>query len=123
MSYKLAFLQQTENLINELISILPGNYNVELFKEKYYLVKKMNSNLIINSFIKYILPHKNHIVEHNETFFVEGGGQENIDEDNYKFILDIKKDWLSISNENKEIIWKYFNILILLSEKHIIESV
>ena len=122
MSYKLAFLQQTENLIIELINILPDNYNVELFKEKFNLIKKINSNIIVNSFIKYILPHKKHIIEHDDTFFLEGGGQENVTEDNYQFALDIKNDWKLISDDNKEIIWKYFNILILLSEKVIFEN-
>lgn len=123
MSYKSAFIQQTENLITELIIILPGNYNVELFKEKFYLVKKMNNSLITNSFIKYILPYKKHILERNEKFFLEGGGQENVSKNNYQFTLDIKNDWISISAENKDIIWKYFNILVLLAEKIILESV
>ena len=55
-------------------------------------------------------------------FFLEGGGQENVTKDNYKFALNIKNDWKSISVDNKEIIWKYFNILILLSEKVIVEN-
>ena len=69
MSYKLAFLQQTENLITELINILPDNYNIELFKEKFFIIKQMNSNIIINSFIKYILPHKKYIIGHDDIFF------------------------------------------------------
>ena len=121
MSYKSAFLQQTENLITVLNEILPNNYNIELFKEQFLLIKQMNSNLITKSFIKYVLPHKNHIVEHNDKFFLDGGGQEHLQKDN-KFTLDIKKDWNIISIENKEIIWKYFNILVLLAEKIILET-
>tara|TARA_R110002074_G_scaffold344580_1_gene514968 strand:+ start:283 stop:651 length:369 start_codon:yes stop_codon:yes gene_type:complete len=121
MSYKSAFLQQTENLITVLNEILPNNYNIELFKEQFLLIKQMNSNLITKSFIKYVLPHKNHIVEHNDKFFLDGGGQEHLQKDN-KFTLDIKKDWNIISVENKEIIWKYFNILVLLAEKIILET-
>ena len=121
MSYKSAFLQQTENLITVLNEILPNNYNIELFKEQFLLIKQMNRNLITKSFIKYVLPHKNHIVEHNDKFFLDGGGQEHLQKDN-KFTLDIKKDWNIISVENKEIIWKYFNILVLLAEKIILET-
>jgi len=121
MSYKSAFLQQTENLITVLNEILPNNYNIELFKEQFLLIKQMNSNLITKSFIKYVLPHKNHIVEHNDKFFLDGGCQEHLQKDN-KFTLDIKKDWNIISVENKEIIWKYFNILVLLAEKIILET-
>tara|TARA_R110002074_G_scaffold378793_1_gene556723 strand:- start:1129 stop:1491 length:363 start_codon:yes stop_codon:yes gene_type:complete len=118
------FIEQTQNLIEILIDILPNNYNVKLFKEGFETLRKYNNNLIINSYIKYVLPHKKHIVEHNDIFFLEGGGQEElVNKDNYQFAIDIKDDWKNISIEDKEILWKCFNILVLLSEKIIIESV
>lgn len=122
LNYKSLFIEQTENLIDELMNILPENKNVEIFKEQYYFIKKANSKMIVNSFVKYVLPHKRYIQEKNEKFFLEGGGQEEVSKDNYNFVLDIKKDWYTISVNNKEIIWKYFNVLVLLSEKIILQS-
>ena len=52
-TYKTKFLKITENFIDELLRILPNDKNINLFKEKYYLIKKVNSTIIINSFIKY----------------------------------------------------------------------
>lgn len=124
MSYNAMFIEQTQNLIEILVDILPDNYNVKVFKEGFETLRKYNKQLIINGYIKYVLPHKKYIVEHNDKFFLEGGGQENlVNDNNYQFTIDIKKDWLNISNDDKEILWKCFNILVLIAEKIIIESV
>ena len=40
MSYKSLFIEQTENLLNELCTILPDNKDMELYKEKFYIVKR-----------------------------------------------------------------------------------
>lgn len=122
INYRNLFFNQSELLIEELRKILPNNKNVIVFGEKYSLMKKMNSNLILNSFIQYVLPHKKNITSKNEDFFLEGGGQEKLDKESYKYALDIKKDWEHISSENKDIIWNYFNILIIISEKYIVNS-
>ena len=71
--YKTKFLKVTENLINELLRILPNDVNITLFKEKYYLIKKVNSTLVINSFVKYVIPFKQEIMEKNEKYFLENG--------------------------------------------------
>ena len=39
LNYKSLFIEQTENLIDELMNILPKNKNVEIFKEQYYFIK------------------------------------------------------------------------------------
>ena len=119
--FKNMFLQQTESLIKELLKIIPNDSNINLFKEKYYIIKKMNSSIILNSFIRYILPFKDKILDKNEQFFLDGGGQENLD-DKYKYSLNLKENWGNLSDENKEVIWKYFQVLIVLSEKYVMES-
>ena len=123
MSYKSLFIEQTENLLNELCTILPDNKDMELYKEKFYIVKKANSTLIINSFIKYILKHKKNILERNETFFLNDQiVKDELTEGNYSYAVNLQNDWVNISEENKNIIWKYFHVLILLAEKYIIQN-
>ena len=123
MSYKSLFIEQTENLLNELCTILPDNKNMELYKEKFYIVKKANSILIINSFIKYVLKHKKNILERNETFFLNDQIVKNeFAEGHYNYAVNLQNDWINISEENKNIIWKYFHVLILLAEKYIINN-
>jgi len=119
MSVKSIFLKQIDNFIDELCVIFPDNKDILLFSEKYYFIKNINSGLIIDYFLSYIYIYKNKINEEDESFFLEGGGQEEIkDTSGLKFRDNIKKLWLNeMSSENKEIIWKYFKVFILLCEK------
>jgi hypothetical protein len=60
----------------------------------------------------------------NESFFLNGGGQEELkDNSGLKFRDNIRNLWIKeMCDENKEIIWKYFKIFIVLSEKYIVET-
>jgi hypothetical protein len=120
-SNKSLFLQQSQNLINELKKIIPNDSNILLFEEKFYAAKKMNSDLIINAFINYVLPHKDQVMSKNEDFFLKGGGQENLGEDKDQYVLDLKDKWGKFNDTNKAVIWKFFQVLVILSERHIIE--
>jgi hypothetical protein len=124
MSVKQIFLQQTDNFINEICTIFSNNNEILIFREKYNLIKSINSKLIIEYFIEFILPLKNKIMECDESFFLEGGGQEELkDTSGLKFRDNITKLWINeMSTENKDIIWKYFKIFIILCEKYIVEN-
>jgi hypothetical protein len=80
--------------------------------------------LIIDYFIQYIYPHKERIKNADETFFLEGGGQEELKNINkLKFRDNIKSLWINdMSDDNKEIVWKYFKAFVILCEKYILEN-
>jgi hypothetical protein len=125
MNTKQTLLQQIDNFIKELVSIFPKNGDIILFGEQYNLIRSANSSLIIQYFIQYVYPHKTRIINQEESFFLEGGGQEELKENNggLKFRDNIKNLWISeMSDQNKDIIWKYFKIFVILSEKYIIEN-
>jgi hypothetical protein len=124
MSIKQIFLQNTDNFINDLSTIFPKNKDIFVLKEKYYLAKDIDNKLIITYFVQYVYPHKQRILNQDESYFLDGGGQEELKESNgLKFRDNIKNLWLNeMSNENKEIIWKYFKIFVVLSEKYILEN-
>ena len=124
MSVKQTFLQQTDNFINELCTIFPKNGDILLFREKYNLVKSMNSKLIIEYFVQYVYPHKNAIMQQDEAFFLEGGGQDDLtDTSGLKFRDNIKSLWIAeMSEQNKEIIFKYFKVFVILCEKYVLEN-
>ena len=50
--------------------------DIQLFREKYNLARSANSNLIIDYFCLYVYPLKQKIMNQEESFFLEGGGQE-----------------------------------------------
>lgn len=124
MSVKQIFLQQTDNFINELCTIFPNNSDILLFREKYNLIRSANSKLVIQYFVQYIYPHKDKILAQDESFFLEGGGQEELKGNSgLKFRDNIKTLWIGeMSEQNKDIVWKYFKIFVILCEKYIIEN-
>jgi hypothetical protein len=124
MSVKNILLQQIDNFINELTTIFPDNGEIQLFGQKYYLIRNANSKMVIEYFVMFVYPHKTEIMSCNENFFLNGGGQEELkDTSGLKLRDNIRNLWIKeMSDENKEIIWKYFKIFIMLSEKYILET-
>jgi hypothetical protein len=53
MSIKTTLLKQIDNFVNELCIIFPKSKDILLLSEKYYLIKNVNSNLIIEYFVLY----------------------------------------------------------------------
>ena len=123
MSTKNKLLQQISNFIDELNTTFPNNNDIYIFKEKFLFLKSVNSQLIIEYFIKYIYPLKESILNQDEKFFLEGGGQDEVKDKNGLNMRDnLKNLWINqMSEDNKIIVWKYFKIFILLSEKYINE--
>ena len=124
MSNKTKLLQQISNFIEELNTTFPNNNDIEMFKEKFLFLKSVNSQLIIEYFIKFIHPLKESILNKDENFFLDGGGQDEVKDKNGLNMRDnLKKLWISeMSDDNKTVVWKYFKIFILLSDKYINES-
>ena len=54
MSTKTKLLQQISNFIEELNTTFPNNNDIEMFKEKFLFLKSVNSQLIIEYFIKFL---------------------------------------------------------------------
>lgn len=124
MTTKQILLQQIENFINEICTIFPNSNEMLLLREKFNMIKSMNSKIIVEYIIQHIYPLKQMILEQNEEFFLNGGGQEEIKDDGsgLRFRDNIRKLWITeMIDENKEIVWKYFKVFIILSDKYIKE--
>ena len=125
MSTKQIIITQITNFIEELCTTYPEKKDMILFQEKYNMVKGINSQLVIDYFIKYIYPFKEMIMNENADFFMSGGGQEELN-DKYGLRLrdNLKNLWMNeMKEDNKKIVWKYFKTFILLIEKYIRENV
>jgi hypothetical protein len=125
MSTKQIIITQITNFINELCTTYPDKKDMIVFQEKFNMVKGINSQLVIDYFIKYIYPFKDMIMNQNVDFFIDGGGQEELS-DKYGLRLrdNLTNLWKNEMNEeNKKIVWKYLKTFILLIEKYIRENV
>ena len=110
------------NLFNEKIieyfyfleKIINDNYaknKIKKYISKIRLGSQINNKLIISLFYEKIYPHKNEIENKNEDVF-----------DIFKIHLfdnklDLKNLWSTIEKNDKETIWKYLKIFVLLCEQ------
>ena len=125
MSTKQIIITQITNFIHELCTTYPDKKDMIVFQEKYNMVKGINSQLVIDYFIKYIYPFKEMIMTENINFFMDGGGQEELS-DKYGLRLrdNLKSLWTNeMKEENKKVVWKYLKTFILLIEKYVRENV
>ena len=124
MSTKQIIITQITNFIDELCTTYPNKNDMILFQEKYNMVKGINSQLVLDYFIQYIYPFKEMIMNENVNFFLDGGGQEELNDKYGLRLRDSLKDlWINeMKEENKKVVWKYFKTFILLIEKYIREN-
>lgn len=130
MSLVTAFNNQLKSLIEDLIYIFPDDTKLLLFKEKFGLVKSANPSLIINYFFQYVYPYKKEILNKDDSYFNESDGVNNINdffkennelkENEYaplSYILTLHNKWNDLNETNREVVWKYLNVLIVLTER------
>ena len=133
MSNLARFNNQVDALINVLkhIDTIKNDPAIQLFEMKLNAARKINNKIAIENFIKNIFQYKEHIMNKEENFFLGNIDQRlkevSIDgEDNETKLhqaLNIKNHWKNnLNEENKEVIWKYFQVLIKLAERYITEK-
>ena len=114
-----AFNTQLINFVDELILLCPEEYDFKVFKNGILLLKRTNPRKIIELFNVYVVKYQDSILEKNEQFFLDNNYADEIDasdtENLYTIINKLKKYWSSLTESNKETIWKYLHVLIKLN--------
>ena len=111
-----------DNLVNDIILVFPDYEYLRVFKEKFNLLIKFNVRKPIEYFKNSIYIYKEPIVNRNEDFFIKRNYNEDIKDLQYDShwsldqVLNLKDLWNELDDENKNIIWIYFNVLIKLVE-------
>lgn len=121
---KKAFYKTTDALFDDILKISENNDNYKKLKSyynQYSLVKDMNSKVIIDSFILSVYPFKEQIENRNEEFFTSNEFiKDTVDTNDFNFAVSLKTMWkTNLIEENKKIIWDYFNVLMKLCQKYI----
>ena len=122
---KKAFYKTTDALFDDILKISENNDNYKKLRSyynQYSLVKDMNSKFIIDSFILSVYPFKEQIENRNEDFFTSNEFIKDavVDTNDFNFAISLKTMWkTNLSDENKKIIWDYFNVLMKLCQKYI----
>lgn len=122
MSNTKKFNLTINNLIDDLLLVFPDFNNLKVFKEKINLLIKYNPKLTLEYFKTTVYPFHEKIKSKDEDFFLKKSYDNDITvlETDKEWALDevlnIKMLWKQITDNNKETIWTYFNILIKIIE-------
>jgi len=117
MDYIHKFNVTFNEFIDDIIRIFPNDQDLKVYKAGIQTAIVLDNKYIITRFNDSIVDkYGKQLLERNDTFFLN---HDYIDVISYNkeynaLILKVKNAWSSMNNENKEIMWKYFKILILL---------
>lgn len=122
---RILFISQLDAFVEELMNHFSDERELVLFCEKYNMIKGVNNKMVMESFIQYVLPLKDQIVNNDEGFFMNGGGQEELSDDYSTKLRDILKNvWVAkMDDANREVVWKYFTVFIKISEKYVVQMI
>ena len=108
------------SFLDELISQFPKEADLVIFR--IFLKDRVPIVDIINYFVRKVLPMKKMIEDRNEDFFLNHCTlMEDINNQKTKSKVNhFKKLWRSetLDDEDKEVVWQWFDIFITLSEKY-----
>ncbi len=111
--------QQIENFINEMCDVFPDIKSLQIYRQQFEILKSLSSRVIVEGFSTYVLPHKDKIMNEEENFFRNGGGQDFVQGDMVKFRDTMSDIWNErLSDGNKKVCWKYFKVFVLLCERY-----
>ncbi len=137
MSHLTKFNTQVDHLIKKLLDIVVDkdlSRDLKIFNEKYKIVRSTNPKIILQAFLKYIYPYKDQIMNKEEKFFLGDEIDDDLNKKKNEIIQDsgqsqefiltkalhLKELWKNhLSPTNKEVIWKYFQVLIILCERYV----
>ena len=97
--------------------------------KKFNMITKVNNTMVFRGFLLHVYPHKQNIMNEDEKFFLSNatdlvkGAADKDDNVSITQALNIKKLWESnMTTETKSALWKYFKVLIVLSERIVAEK-
>jgi len=117
------FNEKLEEFFKELIVAFPDISEFRKFKSGLTLLKNVNSKtpqIIFNEYVA--TKFKDALLAKDETFFLDNDDYGITVKKDYwnEFIVQLKLLWTNINQNNKDVIWKYLNLLYILNEKCIV---
>ena len=112
-----ALYNQFSDFLTQLVSMDPGDEDLGVFNDNLLFVKNMNPMLLVNTMkTELIEPYGDKIAARDETFFMNYQYETREDVD-LNIVNKLRKYYSSMTNESKDIVWKYFDIIVRISKK------
>jgi hypothetical protein len=108
------------DLLRDLIQAKPNDMELRFYKTTVKGILLVNKLLLKNVFVSHMGTYKEPILKRDESFLLEN----NFDELNrapdgifMKIVTKLKGVWMSLTADQKELIWLHFDILFLMLEQ------
>ena len=119
------FNDKCDEFCKDIISSFPNIDQFKHIRSGLTLVKNIDLKSPQHIFYKniYKTPYKKYILDRNEQFFLSKNeftvSHSNNEKQEYwdEFIENLRVIWSTLSEQDKDNVWKYFHILLILSEK------
>ena len=107
------FREQMLSLLDDLLCVFPGD--TKLYAYRFLVSDKLPMQGLMDTFRANVLPHRHKIKKKDESFFLTSNTIFP-EEDKHKF----REMWTSeeLQDEDKNVIWKYFNVFIDLALRY-----
>jgi hypothetical protein len=118
MSVAKAFNNVLIQFMDDCMMVFPEEKEFKKYKRGAEVLKEYNPKKVPTIFKEYAKLYREKIDKRDETFFLENEYSD-IQEDNelIGLIDKIKKYWKNLTEDNKDKIWKYIEVLVKLSDK------
>ena len=119
-TYNECFNKKLEEFLKDLIECFPEMKDIKLLRSGIQLAKTMDVTLPQKVFDEHVHDAYEHkILNKDEGFFMNENYQHIIDTHglDLDIVSKIKSIWNNLEERNKEVIWKYLQVLVLLNRK------
>ena len=119
------FCNQLHNFNKTLSDRFPENKDLSLCLTAVETLKSSNSKKLIEIYVLYIYKYKSDVMNKNEKFLLETNFLDNyrdMSDIDYQIMNNLKLNWRSLDDNEKESIWKYLQVLMKLVDKYLSET-
>ena len=108
-----AFFTQFHEFMIQLMNVFPNDPDFIVYDTGVSLLKNINPGVVIVEFNKHVLPYEEILRSKNSDFFLKHTF-DSLEPDNTmeQVINKLKGYWLTLSEPNKESIWRYIILLM-----------
>jgi len=120
MSALTAFNNQLDNFVCYLEKLFPDKMNIKTYHNSISLLRKVNPRKLVEMYKEHVYnKYSVQIMNKDANFFLENDFNDVLEGDNESMLeaLSFKEMWKDSSTEIHDQIFRYFQLLCLLSEK------
>ena len=114
------FNTKFREFVADLVKVFPEDSELKLLQKGISLILVVNERLVLNIYRdRVLIPFGDKLMERNEEFFLENNYQDiqKDVEDGARIIEKVKGFWKTLDPDNKEVVWKYLQVLLMLCKK------